>query len=630
MKNANSLSILLLALTFATASNQSDVLQGLTDAWYELHPNSLPHWMTPDEENRKDEIGREFYPTDPPTGPVRNIAEFEPMEGVLIRYPLGIPYGIIAEMSEDVMVTTVVSGQSQENTVRNYYENNGVNLDNCNFLHAPSESYWSRDYGPWYIVDGNNEVGIVNFIYNRPRPNDNDIPIEMAEFLDIPLYGMEIVHAGGNYMTDGMGISASSELVWEENTLSESQINDRMEDFLGVTTYHVIPDPNNTYIDHIDCWGKFLDVDKILIREVPLSHEQYDEIEETATYFANQTSSYGTPYEIYRVYTPQNQPYTNSLILNDKVLVPTTGSSWDDDAIASYENAMPGYEVIGFGGSWESTDALHCRTKGVADRGMLYIRHIPFSGEIDTDVNGIVVEVEIIPYSGFGLVQDAVQVYYRIGGIGLYQSVSMSDIGADHYQAMIPAQPTDSEISYYIHAEDSSGRTAKHPFIGAADPHTFTSIISNVNITIEHLQGWNLIGVPLVLDDYHYLSVFPTATENSFYSFGPLGYLPETDFTPGFGAWLHFAEAGTTVLTGYPIYEQSLDFYEGWNLITGITTPISIDNIIDPDDIIIENTIYEFAGSSIGYLPADSLYPGKGYWIRANSPGSILLESPNN
>ena len=75
-------------------------------------------------------MGREFYPTDPPICTVRNIGEFEPMESVLVRYPFGISYSVIAEMSEDIMVTTIVSGQSQENTVTNYYSSNGVNLDN--------------------------------------------------------------------------------------------------------------------------------------------------------------------------------------------------------------------------------------------------------------------------------------------------------------------------------------------------------------------------------------------------------------------------------------------------------------------------------------------------------------------
>jgi len=40
-------------------------------------------------------MGRE---TDPPPGPIRNIAEYERMEGVLIRYPFGISTAVIAEM----------------------------------------------------------------------------------------------------------------------------------------------------------------------------------------------------------------------------------------------------------------------------------------------------------------------------------------------------------------------------------------------------------------------------------------------------------------------------------------------------------------------------------------------------
>jgi agmatine deiminase len=445
-----------------------------THEWFEENPHSLPHWMTPEELTRLDEIGRDFYPTDPPVGPVRNIAEFEHMLGVLIRYPFGISYDIIAEMSEDVKVITIVTSQSQENYVLGQYASHGVNLDNCEFLYAPTDTYWTRDYGPWFVVDGTNQVGIVNFIYNRPRPNDNDIPIEMADFLNIPLYGMELVHSGGNYMTESMGISASTNLVWSENSdMTHAEIAEMVEDYLGVHTYHVVADPNNTYIRHIDCWGKFLDIDKIMIREVPSSHSQYDEIEETVDYFESQTSSYGTPFEIYRVYTPSNQPYTNSLILNKKVLVPVTGSSWDDDAIASYEAAMPGYEVLGFTGSWASTDALHCRTKGVADIGMLYVEHVPVSGAVPAGAP-TTIEAQIIPYSGQAMIADSALVYYRLNG-GQYTPVTMSHVNTYTWQGSIPGQPAGTEIAYYLHAVDQSGRQANHPYIGAPDPHIFTT-----------------------------------------------------------------------------------------------------------------------------------------------------------
>ena len=440
--------------------------------WQKENPFSFPHWMTEEEKTRTDEIGRDFYETDPPVGPVVNIAEFNKMQGVLIRYPFGIPMALIAEMSQEIMVTTIVANQSQENTVTNQYNSNGVNIDNCNFIHAPSDSYWTRDYGPWFVIDGNYEVGIVNFPYNRPRPNDNDIPIAVADFLDINLFGMDLIHTGGNYMTDGMGISSSSDLVWDENPgLSHAEVDQLVEDYLGIETYYVVPDPNNTYIDHIDCWGKFLDVDKILIRSVPESHAQYDEIEATAEYYANQVSSYGNNYQVYRVYTPNNQPYTNSLILNDRVFVPITGSSWDDDALAVYEEAMPGYEILGFTGSWESTDALHCRTKGIADLGMLYIHHLPILGTAPSGID-YEIEAEIIPLSGANLVEDFTLLYYQVNN-GDFIPVIMTLSAGNTYAGIIPSQPDGSEIGYYIQANDESGRVAAHPFMGPLDPHTF-------------------------------------------------------------------------------------------------------------------------------------------------------------
>lgn len=434
----------------------------------------LGHWLSYEESRLQVDLRRDFYPTDPPIGPVRNIAEFEPMEGVLIRYPFGINHNLIAAMSQETIVTTIVLNQPQMNYVIGYYNSNGVNTANCNFLLAPSDSWWTRDYGPWYVVDGNNEVGIVNFPYNRPqRPNDNDIPIAMANFLGIDLYGMDLIHTGGNYMTDGMGISASSDLVIAENpSLTVAQIDQFVLDYLGVETYHKVPDPNGTYIDHIDCWGKFLDVDKILIREVPPTHSQYDEIEATVAYFEAQTSSYGTPYEVYRVNTPYDQPYTNSLILNNRVFVPITGNAtYDNAALQVYEDAMPGYEVLGFTGDWYSTDALHCRTKGTADRNMLYIRHIPLQGE-QPQRPDYEIEADIIPYSGLPVYTDSLLVYYKVDG-GEYTSVQMTLVEDFTYAGIIPSQPAGTEIAYYVHAADESGQSRNHPFIGAPDPHIF-------------------------------------------------------------------------------------------------------------------------------------------------------------
>jgi len=230
---------------------------------------------------------------------------------------------------------------------------------------------------------------------------------------------MDLIHTGGNYMTDGYGISSSSDLVEEENPdLTEEEIDQLVLDYLGISTYHVVPDPNNTYIDHIDCWGKFLDVDKVLIREVPATHPQYDEIEARLPIMPRKQTSWGNNFQVYRVWTPNNEPYTNSIILNNRVFVPVTGSQWDDEALATYQEAMPGYEILGFTGSWESTDALHCRANGIADRQMLHISHFPLLGN-QPELPTYEIEASITAYSGTSIINNEVKVYYKTNGGGI-------------------------------------------------------------------------------------------------------------------------------------------------------------------------------------------------------------------
>ena len=442
------------------------------ERWQEEHPGELPIWLTEEEKLHLDEIGKDFLHTLEPPAPVRQPAEFDPMQGVLIRYPLGISTAIIAEMAEDVIVYCVVSSYSQT-AAYNTLNNGGVNMDNVEFLIADTDTYWIRDYGPWFIFNGNNEPGITDFIYNRPRPDDNAIPSFCATYFGINLYSMGLTATGGNYMTDGHGISVSTDLIWDENLgLTHDEIDTLVEDYLGIETYHVVPDVNGDYIRHVDCWGKYLSPTQILIREVPSNHSQYNLIEQAVDYFESQPSCYGTNYEVPRVYTPNNQPYTNSLILNNKVLVPITGSSYDAQAIASYEAAMPGYEVLGFTGSWYSTDALHCRTMGVTDFGMLYIYHVPIADTINTS-DDIGITANIFPYSGQSLISDSLLVYWKRSTDILFNELPLSHVFGNIYSASIPAQPNGTIINYYIHAADNSGRSENNPYIGAPMAYSF-------------------------------------------------------------------------------------------------------------------------------------------------------------
>jgi agmatine deiminase len=474
---------LILALTVSAAAHnlsekdQTADLQAKIEAYQRM--KSLPIELTPEEMTRLDEIGIGHRSTAPPIDPPRNPAEWEPMTGAIIRWPLGIPVSLIAEMSEDLEVYTIVANSSEQASATATYSSGGVNMSNVFFIMAPTNSIWTRDYGPWFIFDGAGNYGIVDHVYNRPRPLDDLIPGVIGTEWGVPVYGMDLTTTGGNHMSDGLGMSMSTRLVYDENPgMTHREVDAMMKDYLG-NDYTVLEYIESGGIHHIDCWAKFLDPTTILIKDVSPGHPSYDLLNARAAYLATQTSAWGEPYTIVRVYCPYGTAYTNSIILNDKVFVPIFSSSWDDSALQVYQQAMPGYEVLGFYGSWYDDDAIHCRVMGVTDRYMLFVDHIPLFDTEDYE-HDYLVSVQIEDHSNTGLIPESLLVYYSIDSSAFDTAHLQATSKSDSFYACIPAQPPGTEIVYFIKTADNSGRVATHPFIGAPGAHVFYITGDNV------------------------------------------------------------------------------------------------------------------------------------------------------
>ena len=478
MKKALSIfTLLLLMAATMQAQDASTTLSSQKPDWKRWHYLS-------EEEMYDHTRGTTFVETDPPTGTPRFVAEFEPMQGVMIRYPLGIPTSLVAQLSNNCMVYCIVSG-SYQNQAQNTFQGAGVNMSNVTFVNAASDSYWVRDYGPWYIFEDRNPA-IVDNIYNRPRPNDDNMSQVFANFWGIPMYGMRLEHTGGNMMEDGRGHGVSDDLVFQENQqdygINEATVRQRMNDYLGINPYHVTIDPQGDYIAHVDCWGKYLAPDKILIARLPQSNPRYQYYEQVAEYFETTDCCWGYPYRVYRVDEPGGNtlaPYTNSLILNKTVYVPLgTNTTYNNQAIATYQEAMPGYNIVGVTNNgytgWENTDALHCRTRGVMDFNMLFVDHRDVLFGEQTWQDSIPVVSKFIAYSGANLKQDSLLVYYSIDN-GAYQVAHMTATGnPDEYVGYIKGYQGESSINYYVFGADESGHRYTQPVFADLDPHHFT------------------------------------------------------------------------------------------------------------------------------------------------------------
>ena len=143
------------------------------------------------------------------------------------------------------------------------------------------------------------------------------------------------------------------------------------------------------------------------------------------------------------------------------------------------------------------------------------------------------------------------------------------------------------------------------------------------NLTVEYSEGWNMVGLPLIVNDNNYLVQFPNAVEGTLYGYNAI-YEEENTLENGKGYWLRISINDSNIFTGEPISELNISLNEGWNMITGMSTIVLIESIIDNDGIIIEGTVFGFDGV---YQESGSLLAGKGYWLKANSSGIITIVS---
>jgi agmatine deiminase len=441
----------------------------------------LPIGLTEDELTRLGEIGLYHSATLPPPAPVRRCAQWESVAGALIRYRygFGIPVDMIREYAEDITVH-VLCVASQQSGCYDYLDNNGVNMANVVLHDIETNSMWTRDYGPQGVFAGG-YWGIVDHIYNRPRPLDDQVNWELGTEWDCPVYATDLVHTGGNFLYDGHGTGFSTDLVWDENPgLTHGEIAQIMEDYLGVSEYVVLPDISSTGIHHIDCWMKVLSEETILVKEVSPGHPHYAALEANVAALEALTNCYGRPYKIVRVLCgsiggTQVAAYTNSIILNRKVFVPLYGISTDSAAVAAYENAMPGYEVLGYTGGWLSDDAIHCRTMEIHDSCMLYVDTNPLQDrEFNTD--GYRVTAYVDDRSDSGLVGDSLLIYWRVEGDSCFESVTMSATAwPDSYYADIPMQADSVNVEYYVFARDHTGRRSLRPPVAPSAWYAFNT-----------------------------------------------------------------------------------------------------------------------------------------------------------
>lgn len=352
--------------------------------------------------------------SDPPTNP-RHIAQWEHARGALIRYPLGIPDNMILDLfnAADSLYCVVSSGNYS--TAYAYFRDTvgigAANMGRVHWIIAPSDTYWSRDWGPISMYEddgaGGRRLCMIDFDFNRDsRTNDELLVPAIANSVHVPYYYIPMSLIGGNILTDGDKIEYADNFVMDQNDGDAATGQDGQNTFTEKYQYtpkqfeelvamyrgdlleggfHGLLDPRGTYIHHIDTFAKLLSIDRVIISD-GMGGTVETALDNIATWWATQKASNGNYYSVYRVQCPSSQPYTNSFIMNGHVFIPYWGtngggsgsvSTADQNAIAAYNTALSGlsfegkaaYVVTGYmsrsGAAWVADDAVHCRINSI-------------------------------------------------------------------------------------------------------------------------------------------------------------------------------------------------------------------------------------------------------------------------
>ncbi len=141
------------------------------------------------------------------------------------------------------------------------------------------------------------------------------------------------------------------------------------------------------------------------------------------------------------------------------------------------------------------------------------------------------------------------------------------------------------------------------------------------SLSILPQEGWNLLSLPVIHGSYAANEIFPGIIGRAFTYDG--SYRPADSISCGKGYWVKLPADTGLAFSGEPVVYDSILLTAGWNLIGAVSSPVAVNDLRQIPPGVVSSGFFSYHGS---YTLADSLVPASGYWVRAKSTGSIVLE----
>ena len=320
-------------------------------------------------------------------------AEWEMHEGTWLQWPQDKVYqgyelkleriwlNMVEVLHDHENVHLIVNGEQQRDHIVNQLEYHRIGLSNIDFQIIPTNDVWARDNGPIFVINDDGDTAITDWNFNGwggrfPSDLDDQVPGQIGEKKDIPVFKVPMVLEGGAVEVNGKGtlLATRTSIIdsYRNPGMSQEDIENTLSRYLGVNHFIWLTGAGRGECDqwgdetdsHIDIMARFTNENTVLYNWTNnLSDPRYRMLAKSLEELETATTESGDDLNLVPLPLPEVQQtstmtdwrkstltdaaYSNYLIANDVVLVPVYGH-WDDqNALSIIQEQFPGREVIG-------------------------------------------------------------------------------------------------------------------------------------------------------------------------------------------------------------------------------------------------------------------------------------------
>lgn len=292
--------------------------------------------------------------------------EFERQAGLVLSWK-SEEVGVIGTMleigqlaSEQAPLIVLVSSPHEREHAEMAFEAAKIDLRKVEFLEAPVDTIWARDFGPVVVRNNDGSAHFVDSDYDDgDRPQDDNIPPVLAAAMGARCKRSLLTIEGGNLLSNGNGLCLTTSKTIADNVMrgyEHPQIAPLFRQMFQCQDVAVLEPLVGEPTGHVDMFATFTSENTVVVATMdpvrdPVNAAVLDRN-------ANKLAGYPTPngpLQVERIPMPVQEEglwrsFTNVLLFNGVVMMPVyqgVDAEMEREAAETYRRLLPGWTVRG-------------------------------------------------------------------------------------------------------------------------------------------------------------------------------------------------------------------------------------------------------------------------------------------